>query len=452
MGMTPPPHIESESRLGPPGRGAAALPRCLFLGLLLIYLAFWKGEGGYRDLGEYLDIAEGLWLRGDTSIPGQPGTYYRFAPGLPFLSGPLVFLGAALQNIAPALSPRTLGALTVPLLGALACALLYGIARALKCSARVSFWACLLLGLGSPLLTYSKLYYAETAVLFCLALALYAWLRVKAAARAWPWTLLAGAGLAGAVACKYEHLLLAAPLAAGMAFALLKSEPQPGNRKGSAFAAFATVPLLAGAALLWMNHAHFGHPLRTGYEDVTERNIAPSHAPGNLMYLGQWLLRVPWLLPAMVFLPHILKGRRALLWGLALGLLALEGLWLSFTSLSIFPIKYTLPMLAPLAVGLCGLGNVLEERWPRRGLAYAGLALVLWNLGFFLAGDDGSAAFTLGPEHGLQSYVWYSAPGGGAYGSPAGAAQLAVLALLLLAGAACLWRAAGCARSGGEAR
>lgn len=450
MGMTSPPYIESESRLEPQGRWASTPSRWLFLGLLLIYMAFWKGEGGYRDLGEYLDIAEGLWLRGDTSIPGQPGSYYRFAPGLPFLSGPLVLLGAALQNISPALSPRMLGALTVPLLGALACALLYRITRLLKCSARVSLWICLLLGLGSPLLTYAKLYYAETAVLFCIALALYAWLRAEAAPRAWPWTLLAGAGLAGAVACKYEHLLLVAPLALGMAVELLKSEPQPGNRKNAAFAAFATVPVLAAAALLWMNQAHFGHPLRTGYEDVAERNIAPSHAPGNLLYLGQWLLRVPWVVLALVFLPRVLKKRRALLWGLALGLLALEMLWLSFASLSIFPIKYTLPMLAPLAVGLCGLGNALEARWPRRGLVYAGLALVLWNLGFFLTGDDGSAAFTLDPEHDLQSYVWYSAPGGGDYGSPAGAAQLAVLALLLAAGAVCLWRAADCARSAGE--
>ncbi|MCK6474240.1 MAG: phospholipid carrier-dependent glycosyltransferase [Planctomycetes bacterium] len=415
-------------------------------------MAFWKGEGGYRDLREYLDIAEGLWLRGDTSIPGQPGTYYRFAPGLPILSGPLVLLGAALHEIVPSITPRALGALTVPLLGALSCALLYGIARMLKCSARAGLWASVLLGLGSPLLTYAKLYYAETAVLFCLALALYAWLRAEASVRAWPWTLLAGASLASAVACKYEHLLLVAPLAAGMAIALLKSEDRPGHTKGTAFVAFATVPMLAAAALLWMNYAHFGHPLRTGYEDVAERNLSPSHAPGNLLYLGQWLMRVPWLLPAFFLLPRALKGRRALWWGLALGLLAMEGLWLSFASLSIFPIKYTLPMLAPLAVGLCGLGNLLEARGPRRGLVYTGLAIVLWNLGFFLTGDDGSAAFTLDAAHGLQSYVWYSAPDGDDYGSPAGAEQLAILAVLLAAGSAGLWRAAARTRDAGGSR
>lgn len=447
MGITPPPHIESESRLGPASGGGRGPSKWLFLGLLLIYMAFWRGEGGYRDLREYLDIAEGLWLRGDTSIPGQSGIYYRFAPGLPFLSGPLVLLGAALQHIASPLTSRTLGTLTVPLLGAGASVLLFASARRLGASQRASLWCALMLGAASPLLTYVKLYYAETAVLFCLALALYAWLRAEASAHAWLWTLLAGAGLAGAVACKYEHLLLAVPLAAGLAVALLRRDAQAGYGRGAALASFAAIPVLAAAALLWMNHAHFGHPLRTGYEGVAEQNIAPRNTPGNMLYLGQWLLRVPWLLPALVFLPHVLKDRRALLWSLALGLLALEVLWLSFASLSIFPIKYTLPMLAPLALGLCGLSTALEARWPRRGLFYAGLALMVWNLGFFLKGDDGSSAFTLDPEHGMRSYVWYSAPGGGDYGSPAGAAQVAILALLLAGGAACLWRAACCVRS-----
>ena len=195
--------------------------------LLLCFLAVWKGEphGGYEDVRDYFYMSEGLWLRGDMSRVDasnsrnlKPETcnlkplvpqYHRYSVGLAVVSGPFVILGHALQSVTHgAIGQRAVIALVIPLLAAGAGLLLFLIGRALGCPARACVWAVLLFGLGSPILTFVRIYYADMAVVFFVLLA--AWsglLALQAAARAeqhstvWKHALLAGLGLAGVASC-----------------------------------------------------------------------------------------------------------------------------------------------------------------------------------------------------------------------------------------------------------
>jgi len=58
----------------------------------------WKGDGGYRDLGEYLNNTENLWLKGDLSKPGNPDDI-TYILGIEVLSGPFALAGAAIDKI-----------------------------------------------------------------------------------------------------------------------------------------------------------------------------------------------------------------------------------------------------------------------------------------------------------------------------------------------------------------
>jgi len=85
-----------------------------FAGTLLIFLAFYKGDGGYHDLVNYLDDAQGLWLHGDMRrvsgtedeelsdgriVEHPTYDYSQYSLGLAFVSGPFVLLAKAVDLI-----------------------------------------------------------------------------------------------------------------------------------------------------------------------------------------------------------------------------------------------------------------------------------------------------------------------------------------------------------------
>ena len=71
------PNNSASERLSQPRRREGHWERCaarrhlIFLGAFLLFLTFFKGDGGYHDPVNYLDDAEGLWLRGDMSRPDE---------------------------------------------------------------------------------------------------------------------------------------------------------------------------------------------------------------------------------------------------------------------------------------------------------------------------------------------------------------------------------------------
>lgn len=435
-----------------PNRSAAAW---LFAGLLLCYLAVWKGDGGYRDLREYLDDAERIWLKGDLAYPPAPGEaptapkrYNRFSLGLPFLSGPFVYAGALLERVSGgAIGTRAVAALAAPVFAALAATLLYAIGRQAGCSAIASLWAAIIFGLGSPLLSYSRLFYAEAGMAICLLFALWAHLRAKGTALGW--IFLSGAGLAGAFACHYPSALLVAGVWLGMAAANFA-----GASRLARMGALASAPCVAVAAVAWLNYAHFGGPFRTGYHQTHASQLkiifSWDYIGKNLSFLLLGWLRVPWTAPVValwLFSPasaHDSGGlhRRAFKFGALAGLLAQLVFWMVFIWFGMFWLRYLMPLISIVAVGLPLLAETLDRRWPRRGLAYAAMVLLAWNLLGFLHGDDGSPTIYTAPDGSLQTYVWYMQPfeAGKAegFGTPAGAMQAAVFAVLAAAGVAAL--------------
>lgn len=442
--------------------GSRRLTAHLFVGLFLTFLTVWKGDGGYRDLREYLDNAERLWLKGDLSEPRGPGEpadaplrYNRFSLGLPILSAPLVYLGALTEKVTGGAVPRRMvAALAVPLLGALAGVLVFALGRLWKYSRAASLWAAVIFTLGSPLFSYTRLYYAEVGLLAMLLLAWWLFLSAQhdATGKGAAGILMAGMALACAVLCHYANVLLCAGTGCGMVAALMLEKTRPLAQRLVRVGLLGLSPLVALVALLALNAARYGHPLRTGYHEYHEKQAAAVFAIQyllpNLEYAGGFLLRVPWLLPALgLGLPGLLRAgtTRALFAGMAAGAMLQWCFWLSFSCLSIFWLRYQFPLLVVAVPGLLALGSVLEDRWRIRGLSYGGLALFVWNLAGLLRGDDGSQPLFQAPDGALYVYVWYMRPfelgKPEALGTPASIFQLGMLLVLALAGLAALAKA-----------
>ena len=480
---------------GPPASDRAQWKRArlwLAAGLMCSFLAIWKGPGGYSDLGAYLDLGERIWLEGRLALPGTPDApprYIYFAPGLPFLSGPLFWLGAAAEELTGGtISRRSVAAFTVPCLGLLACILLFETGRILGFDARKCFWAALLLGLGSALLNYVRLYYAEIAVAAGLLLALWAFLRSQACVgrAGLAWLALSGLGIGAAAACHYGSAPAAVVLGLGLSLTLLLDPQTSLSARRQRVGAMALPVVVVLAVLMALNWRQWGHPLRTGYSQVFPPDRLPpfcvDYWARNLLPFARWLARTLWVVPALVgmaallriaggspspgplpsgargnnssFPPVALRNRRGLALSCWAAFAAGSWSWLSFRDLSAFPLRYPMPLIALAAPGLLCLGSVLARRWPKRALIYAGLVCCVWNFAFLLSGDDGARiVFTdpsLGP--GLHCFVWYMAPSASrwaAFGTPVGAAQIAVWCALAGLSAACLRASARAAR--GEA-
>ncbi|HLX62760.1 MAG TPA: phospholipid carrier-dependent glycosyltransferase, partial [Planctomycetota bacterium] len=433
----------------------------LFLGLLLIELAFWKGDGGYLDLREYLDDAERLWLKGDLRLPAEPGAppqYNRYSLGLQVLSGPLMLVGAGVQAITQgAIGRRAIAALTVPLLAALAGVLLFEIALLLNASKRIGICAAIIYCLGSPHLTFSRFYYAEAAIECGILLSVWSYLKFHAAAPTarGRWALLCGAGLAAAGASHYPHAPLVADVWFCLAMGMFGGTGIPACRTSTRLKnifLFALIPAFAAAALVALNLSRYGKLVPPRYQVEVDSYFSLRYIPQTIQYAGRMLLRTPWFAPALLYGAWSLRRKADSTNGKWLAGAMLSGasaqllFFLCYYQLQTFPARYLHPMSALAAVGLPFALNWLDAKLPKRGVACAMLVLLLSNAFQFL-GDTGSLPFQSAPSGGgILACVWYMQPAspGAKFDSatPAGVLQFAIFAALILSGAALLLRAA----------
>jgi hypothetical protein len=425
----------------------------LALALLLCFLAVWKGEPhrGYADIGDYFDMSEGLWLRGDMSFVDAPTgevRYRRYPVGLAVISGPFVLAGHALQNLTHgAIGQRSVIALLIPLLTVGSGLLLVAIGRALGCSARASLWTALLFALASPVLTFVRLYYCDTVVVFYVLLAAWAALQTLRAppASAWKWALLSGAALAGMAITHYGAGAMALGCWLAMSASVLRSRQLQPRRRVAIVATLSAVPLLAGLALLAMNQQRFGSPFRTGYDVVHPGRfslIGLDRLDKNATCLLLFGWRTPWVILGLwgLWLGVRRRATRALFAIVLVALVSQMLFWLVFRELLRFPLRYPLPMLALLAVGLLLAAQEIARRWPQRGFVYGGIIAVCWNMFYFIRGEDIWPSFFIDTRRGtaLLCHVWYMTPlsqqNARVWGTPVGLAQATALSILLAGG------------------
>ena len=90
----------------------------------------------------------------------------------------------------------------------------------------------------------------------------------------------------------------------------------------------------------------------------------------------------------------LLWNRRPGSWPLRWSLIAGAALGVSFwlvlrgPSLGYSPLRYCQPVTGVLAVTLVCLGEFIQSRFPRWGLATAGALLIAFNAALFVLGDD----------------------------------------------------------------
>jgi len=428
----------------PKMRSAAAW---ILLSAALLFLSVWKGvpHRGYGDILQYFENTEAIWLKGELGYDADeraPGgrLYHRYPIGLSVLSGPFLFAGLAVERISGGAVPqRAVTAFIIPLLALAACALVVDLGRQLGVAPVPTLWSALMLAAASQVLTFSRLYYTEIAILFFVLLALAAFLRARRqdTPRTARWWFLAGTGLAGITACHYGDVALSAALGMVFAAAVLMDNRHAWTQRLKALAALGAVPLLAGLGIMAVNRAYFGSGASSGYHAYYQGPMFElAHLPSNLPLLGVWLIRNPWLLPALFAFPWLFRRERWLAAAVTAGLLLQMLLWVSFIDFDRFAYRYPMPLLALGVPALLLAAKWLHERLPRRGLAYAGLVLVGFNVLWFLRGEDiWPSFFTVPGETGVvRCHVWYMSPlptENPAWGSPVGALQAAVLAALL---------------------
>lgn len=478
--MKPPPDSKVQPRRG---------RWLIFCGALLIFLAFYKGDGGYHDLVYYLDDAEGLWLRGDMARPGETeevdlpdGTtaerpvYSQYSLGLAFVSGPFVLLSHGVERLTGgAVSARKLAVLIIPIFGALAALLLYEIGCELDISPRARLWAVIIFIAGTPILTFVRLFYTETAIVFFVLLAIWAFLKTQTApgdrtrtpspTRQILWSLLGGAGLALAGACHYAEGPLVATLWLGMTGTLLFGEkvytppfrPTFGGRVLNVVA-LSGAPLLAVATILFVNYLRRGHALDTGYaSDVGEIHLSNvfDHnwryffwAKETKIKLGLFA-RDLWIAPGIIllWLGTLHSRSRWLRRALIVGALLQTVFWMCYAMLGFSPVRYLMPAVGALSVALLALGHWIDRWMKTPGLVAAGLVLIAWNLFWFFSGDDRNLSLLRSPDtHEFLMYTWYMQPFTNGltdgYGTPPGLMQWFLLGALVLCGSLCLTKAA----------
>jgi hypothetical protein len=110
----------------------------------------------------------------------------------------------------------------------------------------------------------------------------------------------------------------------------------------------------------------------------------------NLKALGLITAGAPWLVACLIL---AWRGRAvpgpwkwcasALLLAVALQQL----FWLTFKYYSWSPLRYEMPLLMVAAVGLPALACAVSQRWPRRGMVYVTLVLMLAGVASFLGGN-----------------------------------------------------------------
>ncbi|MEI6231850.1 MAG: phospholipid carrier-dependent glycosyltransferase [Planctomycetota bacterium] len=419
----------------------------IFFGLLLMFLAFWKGNGGYLDLREYLDDAERMWIKADLRLPGEPGAppqYNRYSLGLPFLSGPFVWLGEIVERVTSgAISRRAVSALIVPVLSALAGVLLFDIVSMLNFSRRIAYCSSLVFCLGSTHLTYARFFYADAGIVFGVMLAFWSFLKGSQHLSEPKWLVLSGAGLAIAGACHYPH----APLVACVWFVLVGDimfNAAPLSLRFRNAIMFGSAPALAALALVLVNVSRYHSLVPTGYHNDVSANISPRYIVGNLHHVAAMFARTLWFLPALVFgcvrLWRTSRLNRFIAAAMLAGVCAQMLFWLCFYQLNMFPIRYLYPMSALAALGLPFVLTALDTHFPGRGVVYFMIVALVSNALQFVGDTIFQPLFSApeGKGSGVWFYTWYMNPLATTStfdgGSPGGALQFVTVAALLIAG------------------
>jgi hypothetical protein len=451
----------------------------LVIGLITIYAAFWVGPLGVLDLYEYAENAEHLWLdlRWDMhrTDPGIP-TYSRFAMGLPIVSGPFVYAGQALEWLSQgAIGRRWVMATISPLAMVAACLVLERIALLLGYGWAASRWAAVMLGLSAAALFYTRFLFVEPVLgLFALA-SLYAFLRASEDAQRRRWLAWCGVFCASALLCHYAYLFLIAGLGIVYAMATYR-QARPGRWQGD-LTALAMAPLIAGALILGMSWHQYGNPLHTGYSDYEPLSSILGHVRfrRNATALGITLLGAPWLVAVLVVLWRARIEHPPWRWcalAVLAGLVLQQSFWLAFKYYCWSPLRYDVALVMVAAIGLPACAVYLARRWPRRGLAYATLVMLVCATGSFLGGNnDFHKPFVNDPEDILfpdqvTTATWYADRGpyhvrpdymisADGYDmtfvyplSPVRWPQWATLATLVSVGGLLLWLSFSAARSG----
>ncbi|MGD0090341.1 MAG: hypothetical protein ABSE73_10520 [Planctomycetota bacterium] len=448
---------------------APRTPLRLFGGTLLIFLAFYGGDGGYLDVREYLDDAQRLWLKGDLRVSVDPPVYNRYALGLPIVAGPFVYAGWLLSwATGGAVSARGITALAVPVLGAAAVALFFCWSMSLGCGARAACWASLLFAFSSPVITYTQHFFTEELVLACSLLAIWSFAQAVRTGRS-GCLLAAGAGLGFMPMAHNSSLPTTAALWSGMTVVLLLEQGPVGPRLRRVLLLTA-VPVLAAGSMLYMNYSRYGSPFTSSYHAyygaAAREFIRLAYIPRNLSVIGGWLLRTPWLAPALALTVWLCwRGRSPLTlpspprgegkqseWKLLLPVLAALAaqtfFWLCYRDLWITTYRYLLPLTGLWALGLPVAGQWLERRFPVRGLAYTLIVFLMIGAACFMR-DDGVRPFHTSIFTGaLHCSTWYMEPATRRFqvGSPCGWVQGLTLVALLAGGCILLaraWRLAG---------
>ena len=421
------------------------------LALVFTFGALYKGEphGGYEDLRDYFADAERLWLQFDLRISDAPeAKYSRYPLGLAILSGPGVYAGEAIEYLTGGhVGRRAVMGLIVPLAAVLASMLIYEIALMISASERVALWSGVVFSLGSPLLTYGRLFYTDVLVLFFVLLTAWAWLRYTETGLVY-WLWVGGGALAGTFVCHYATILLVGGLWLAFALSVVRSS-NPARWRGVAALSLALSVAVGG--LLCLNAYRHGNPFRSGYDYGYAEERLPmfvlSSVPISLAALGRVFWRVPWMLPALCFVPRLFRVNRTLAWGVCLAFGMQATFWLTFPEYIRFYLRYALPLMALLALALPLIPMSAARKGGPTGsrmLLYSGLVLIMWNIGFFLSGDDVFPSFFLDPRESNplpRCHVWYMEPlppDSRLWGSVMGPVQYAVLSGFGLAAAVSL--------------
>jgi|GEM_PF-2490344 4-amino-4-deoxy-L-arabinose transferase-like glycosyltransferase len=365
----------------------------LFIGLLMVYAAFWVGPLGVLDLYEYAENAEHLWLdlRWDMHRTPPDSPYSRFSIGLPILSGPFVYAGELVQWLSGgAVGRRWVMATISPLAMAAACLLLERIALMLGHAPSMARWSAIILGVSGAALFYTRFFFVEPVVgLFALG-SIAALLQAEAGRSRPAWLFACGVSAGLALMCHYADLFLVAGL--GLVYAYATMRRSSGSQRWRDLMQLAAGPIAIGALIMGMNWHNFGNPLRTGYSNFEENAqfFGFMRLWRNLKALGLITAGAPWLVACLIL---AWRGRAvpgpwkwcasALLLAVALQQL----FWLTFKYYSWSPLRYEMPLLMVAAVGLPALACAVSQRWPRRGMVYVTLVLMLAGVASFLGGN-----------------------------------------------------------------
>jgi hypothetical protein len=427
----------SSSRIAP--QPPARFRLFFFLGTLLLLGTVVKGVGGYLDHHEYIEMSQNLWLKGDLAadLPVMGGgRYHRYPTGLAFISWPFVYLGQLAESLTGAPVGATITVAMIPVLAALAALVLVDIAILLGFSLPIAFWSGVLFIFSTPLLTYTRIYYCEVAVVFFMMLGFFFWLRLQQTAdnRArCRGLLLTGVSFAAAIACHHVNLPLITFIGLAMIVATVRAGNLSSGQRATQLVLLVLPPLLAIGSILLQNTLFFGGPFKSGY-DQFDRVVAPDTYSENLLAMGFQFVRVPWLLLIALVWRRLREESPVLFYGILAGGLVQHAFFLNYTGFFWFHTRYEQGTYTALALALPFILAELRRRWPARVFEWTVFLLLLSSSLWFLACDDRSPPFQILGSGDVHAFVWYQR---GYYLRPL---EYAVGLVLLVAGILLLWR------------